>query len=415
MYPVRHPFSIEDQIKAIKAAEQFLPQKRLADLVQSQLPPLIELENFKDGTLKAVQQFELTESITKFREQAETNSRLIEDVRKLTDFPRLQIEEITKHAKARELAFAEIQKHSFHSIIAATLNANENISQLLRAFQPAHELAERLRLYGPMKLDKAWVAKIADVAAISKSVQESVGHLDLGTFAKAFSFSEEHHRRLTESFTKIAVNYEALWQGLRSVPGSLPELNPVVLEAPPVEFYQATTLLKSLYRDRTSPRSEKAELVLDEAGDNLENKLAQVDPRLVAVYRGAKSALKTGSPDCIRHFAVSMRELITHILHKLSPDEDFDLWNADNTLVYNGKPTRKGRLLYICRFVKHGPFTAFVDADVEATVEFIKLFQEGTHALEIPFTERQLKAMLRKAEGLLSYLLDIGLETRELN
>jgi len=130
--------------------------------------------------------------------------------------------------------------------------------------------------------------------------------------------------------------------------------------------------------------------------------------RLLGLYRGAKSALKKSAPDSARHFAISLRELISHTLHLLSPDDEFSSWNRDSSLIHKGKPTRKGRLLYICREVTKGTYTKFVNADVDVTVKFINLFHEGAHSLESSFTEEQRRAMLRRAEGLLSYLIEIG-------
>lgn len=41
------------------------------------------------------------------------------------------------------------------------------------------------------------------------------------------------------------------------------------------------------------------------------------------MWQGAKSALNsTDNPDYARHCAVSLRELFTHVIHRLSPDDE---------------------------------------------------------------------------------------------
>ena len=65
--------------------------------------------------------------------------------------------------------------------------------------------------------------------------------------------------------------------------------------------------------------------------------------------------------------------------------------------------------MYICRDINIGPFQKFVQKDVAATIEFINLFQEGTHKVTSSFTEQQLLALKAKTESTLTFLMEIGL------
>ena len=133
--------------------------------------------------------------------------------------------------------------------------------------------------------------------------------------------------------------------------------------------------------------------------------IASIDVQLLPMYQGAIDAITSNNVDHVRHATTSLRELFTQILHKLAPDEAFFKWNQDELNLYNGRPTRKGRLLYICRNINCDPFKAFVDQDILAALAFLDLVQKGTHAKKKPFNERQLKALLIRMESLLDFII----------
>ena len=49
----------------------------------------------------------------------------------------------------------------------------------------------------------------------------------------------------------------------------------------------------------------------------------------------------------------------------------------------------------------------FVEKDIHATIEFIDIFQDGTHSIESGITPQQLIAIKSKAETTLKFLLEI--------
>ena len=106
--------------------------------------------------------------------------------------------------------------------------------------------------------------------------------------------------------------------------------------------------------------------------------IASIDVQLLPMYQGAIDAITSNNVDHVRHATTSLRELFTQILHKLAPDEAFFKWNQDELNLDNGRPTRKGRLLNICRNINCDPFKAFVDQDILAALAFLDLVQKGT-------------------------------------
>ena len=75
-------------------------------------------------------------------------------------------------------------------------------------------------------------------------------------------------------------------------------------------------------------------------------------------------------------------------------------------LLYEGKPTRRARVLYVCREINKGPLTEFVVHDTQALVKLIELFNR-VHELENKLTDEQLRAILLKTDSWLMYILQI--------
>ena len=129
------------------------------------------------------------------------------------------------------------------------------------------------------------------------------------------------------------------------------------------------------------------------------------------IWQGAIQAYYSENVDKIRHFATSIRELFTHVMHILAPDNEVLAWTNEPSFLHEGKPTRKGRLFYICRNVNNEAFVEFIKRDIEATVAFINIFQGGTHKIKPKFSDGQLIAFKSKAESTLKFLLELHFKT----
>jgi len=153
--------------------------------------------------------------------------------------------------------------------------------------------------------------------------------------------------------------------------------------------------------------------LLIENEETLTTLLPKLNPDLLNMWLGAKQSLESDNADKVRHFTTSIRELVTQVLHSLSPDQDLIKWTTNPTEhIQNKKPTRKARLLYIYREVNNEHFTSFIEADIKATLQFIDLFQEGTHAVKSKLTDKQLMTIKMKTESTLKYLLQTYYETK---
>lgn len=134
--------------------------------------------------------------------------------------------------------------------------------------------------------------------------------------------------------------------------------------------------------------------------------LATVNPSLVKLLDGARAAIEQQQPDAARHVMASLRELWSHMLRMLAPDELVLPWlpKSNTELIHAGKPTRKARLLYVCREIDSEPLSRFVVRDSEASLELINVFQR-VHELEPSLTISQLKALVLRTESWILYIL----------
>lgn len=158
----------------------------------------------------------------------------------------------------------------------------------------------------------------------------------------------------------------------------------------------------SLEEDRTQVVQRYYDL---EEHDEVSHLLKDVDPGFVKMYEGATEVLYSGNPDKVRHFSVSFRELFTHIMHRAAPNDEIKAWSSEESLFHNGKPTRKARLKYITRNLDSPKFEKYLYAVIEATGEFLDLFQRGAHAVDSGYTESQLDVMKIQADATIRLLL----------
>jgi hypothetical protein len=145
---------------------------------------------------------------------------------------------------------------------------------------------------------------------------------------------------------------------------------------------------------------------------NMPEVLQRLDPALYSLWNGAWESLRSSNPDKIRHTLVSARELVTQVLHKLSPDPEFAAWDTGKQYCDDrGRPTRRGRLMFIYSRIQSDPLRNFINAEINASLQLVDLFQAGTHTVDLPFTDEQLEVILRKVHSTICALVEIRLSS----
>jgi hypothetical protein len=144
-----------------------------------------------------------------------------------------------------------------------------------------------------------------------------------------------------------------------------------------------------------------------EADDDVADELRLLGAEYAEALRGAAYTLTREGPDCVRHVAVSLRELVTHMLHRLAPDEAVRRWSRNPSDYHNDKPTRAARLRYIFRAsgaTKES--AAIVERDIQQTLDLMRLLQGGTHGLATTMSLREVRLLYRRVRGILPVILE---------
>jgi hypothetical protein len=207
---------------------------------------------------------------------------------------------------------------------------------------------------------------------------------------------------------------------LEKNPSDVFSFPPIITRLPSVEFYNSAHLLETVSAERPDSIVQEEENtrqeILTETEAALQKLIKDLKPDLTPLWKGAIAALNSDNPDKVRHFIISMRELFTHVLHMLSPDTELREWTTSPEYYRDGDstkpPTRRGRLQFICRNIDSGPFSSFIDKDVTALLEFLELFQRGTHEIGTLHTQSQLQALKIRAESGIRYIIEISRSSR---
>ena len=220
---------------------------------------------------------------------------------------------------------------------------------------------------------------------------------------------------LESSIAHVAASYGSLAESLREI-SDITRLPAFVLPGATREIYTTSFALETL-RPSDERDGEDAETEIQFVAEaELETSgcialLQQVDPGLARPYIGARDALYGNNADRARHILSSLRELWNHLLRRLAPDDLVAAWipgvSNQKDLLHEGKPTRRARVLYVCRELNNDPLTDFLIHDTRALVKLIELFGR-IHELETELTDEQLRAILLRTNSWLMYILQIS-------
>ena len=173
----------------------------------------------------------------------------------------------------------------------------------------------------------------------------------------------------------LTANYRRLVDFTNRQSPVIETLRPEIIQYPPYEIFRETELLEQI----TIPEDEQ--VVLDEyevivipEEKSLEDWLGKINSGFPSLLQGARAVLNTDNPDRARHVTVSLRELIGRVLHQFAPNNEIKTWST-NPSDYDdkGKPTRRARVLYICRTINCNPLSEFVEADVKSILALIRV------------------------------------------
>jgi hypothetical protein len=251
---------------------------------------------------------------------------------------------------------------------------------------------------------------LAQITGISIAAQASLASIKADLIGGALGISFDRQAVLGSKFGDFSDTYRDLFRSFETSRVDILSLPPILSRLPTVEYYHGVNLLRATSVDVAEETEEDyvRDEIEAETEDALEKFLIDLHPPLTRMLSGARQALSSNNPDRVRHFSASLRELFTHVLHLLAPDDEVRAWSNSSAHYDRGRPTRKARLLYISRSINQEPFDAFVEKDIEAALEFLKLFQRGTHEVVAEYTPAQLRALKVRMDSTLRFLFEIS-------
>ncbi len=206
---------------------------------------------------------------------------------------------------------------------------------------------------------------------------------------------------LGRRLVKLSDSYRDIFAGMAALESPLPDF---VIDLPPRDMIVKSTIVASRAPDFEPAR---AEFDLDDpayARADVDLLLADLNPEYVTMLDEVYETIAGSSIGRVRHALVSLRELVMHVLHDLSPDDQVVTWAKDPKHLHEGRPTRGARYLYICRFVTYGAYGDYLKKSGGMTSAFFDLMNT-LHEVRPDVGEFQLRLMLTDALGILRFLL----------
>ena len=305
-----------------------------------------------------------------------------------------------------------LRQSTVTSHITESLNAHQSWIDRISHINDASERFFRLQGHSRLAL--------SNISLQLTATERLMSQIDFGAISSRFHIEKSVMSAVERSIANTTESYGRLANSLRDI-SDITQLPAFVLPGATREIYNTESALESL-----SPIDESVE---DDTEKEIQlfaevefgtpscvDLLQQVEPELVRLYIGANQALNSNNADRARHIISSLRELCNNVLWRLAPDDLVSAWIVSNKmkkeLLHGGRPTRRARILYICREINNEPLSEFLTHDTKAFVKLIELFNQ-VHKLELGLTDKQLTAIFHRTESGLKYILQICPETSD--
>jgi hypothetical protein len=232
----------------------------------------------------------------------------------------------------------------------------------------------------------------------SLSNQYRLPDLEAHSFGSLIDASNVLSSDLAATFSKLTRSYRDVIEAIPIIPQNFV---PFIANYSPIEYSLELDVLESI----SVERDEEADV---EPLPSVDDELASFDSRLLTLLNGARESLNSDNPEKARHVTTSVRELFTHMLHGLAPDAEIRKWSTEAGHYHDNRPTRRARLLYICRTLSCDPLTKFIQDDVRAALALMDSLNAGTHVVQSKLTQFQLQAIVYRMESLALFLLKVS-------
>ena len=341
----------------------------------------------------------LQASLTK---QLENDRRLLGSTTTILD----RIRQITTFSPdIQALASANV---TLTRMVRSVSIADSTLSKIFQDQQRLHATIKRFENFESLAstFSRIDTTRMFSASLLAQKKLAAFDSLSLGSLA---GFDSVSSKTLATNFGYLTHSYQSLIEAASTCQSMFKHV-PFITTYTPVEYFRETDVLETITVAEKGAEDDD-EIVITEAlsaslppADGL---LADFNENLCRLLQGARDSAVSSNPDRARHVTTSVRELFTQVVHLLAPDTNVREWSSDPQHFHNNRPTRRARLLYICRHINFGPFSDFVEADVRAILTFLDSLNAGTHVVESRLTEAQLRSIISRIESLLVFLLQI--------
>lgn len=249
------------------------------------------------------------------------------------------------------------------------------------------------------------LSKLSEITLFSERSLSLINISNIGAQLELQSFDKN---RLSEAQRSLSESFAALYNHYLNPEVSAFNYLPFAITQPPKEYFLDSRIIRAISLPREVIEEEEQLYVelSKETIETIEGHLNSLNPALIPLWHGAISDFNLSGPDSGRHFSVSLRELLTHLIHILAPDDAIVQWTKDrNHYDKEGNPKRRTRILYICRNIKLDKLEKFISKDIDSILAYFDILQEGTHTLESSFPEYLPELILSRARSLIVFLI----------
>jgi len=242
----------------------------------------------------------------------------------------------------------------------------------------------------------------------SLSAQVKLANFDSLGLGRIAGLGDAFSSTISTNLANLTSSYKSLIN-LATTHDSLAKRLSLITTYAPIEYYREVKVVETITVDDVSKtiNNEPIETAITNYLPSIDSLLEKLDERLLPVLHGAHQSLHDDNPDRARHVTTSIRELFTQVLHALAPDKEIQDWTSKSNHFHENRPTRRARLLFICRHIDCNPLSKFIQDDVKAALSLVDALNSGTHGVESHLSDAQLASIVARMESLLIFLLQV--------
>jgi Predicted pPIWI-associating nuclease len=276
----------------------------------------------------------------------------------------------------------------------------------------ASQAAMGLLAAGPTNAFLEMQGALSQALQLTQVTNGILKRLDVAELGTAFNLSYRHQELLASGLSRVDQSFEHLYKSVQT-PDALASLPRILVDLPPQELFVHARVLEAI---SVPPAHDAAESIEERTANpvgelpegDLNHYLSELGAGLEDMWGGAEAALDSRNPDRVRHALVSLRELLTRVLHALSPDAAIKSWSTSDSDFVRGRPTRRTRLLFVARHADSGPLSRFLRADVASATELFEVLNRGVHEADTGLSDDQARLVRSRAGHILLFLFELA-------